>query len=141
MRELSEEVYRRFPEIARGSFDRDPDLSYEVIGDLVHWLRGQQPPAESPDLLKRITAFNQWCLEQPRGRTAADDVFTILVVAFWEAVMQHDETRDWITYLVPKEELLHGRDYFIQWLGQREFDLAVAAYDRTHTGSDTEDAG
>jgi hypothetical protein len=39
-------------------------------------------------LIKRIYAFADWCEQQPRGDTAADDLLTCVTVCFYEHIIQ-----------------------------------------------------
>ena len=38
------------------------------------------------DLIRRIYGFASWCIEQPRSRHAQDDLFTCVVVGFYEDI-------------------------------------------------------
>jgi hypothetical protein len=56
------------------------------------------PPDES--LIRRIYGYSDWCCEQPRGITAADDLFTCVCVSFYEMIPlrpkpRHDMPRWW----------------------------------------------
>lgn len=127
LRELSEPLYRRFPELHERFDPPDPDLPYVEMQKLVAWLGEQGSP--TPELIRRVLEFRDWCLEQPRGATASDDILTILEIAFYEDIIECDDTRAWITHLVPKEDLVQNRNYYVTWVGQWAFDLAIAAYD------------
>ena len=129
MRKLSDEILRRFPELLGGVSPPQSDRPYDVMGELVHWLASQGAPGSSLNLLRRVVDFHDWCMDQPRGASSTDDIYTILVVGFYEELIKNQDTRAWITHLLPREELVDNREYLIKWIGREAFDLAVACYD------------
>jgi len=126
---LGHELYRRFPELLAAVSPTDPDLPYAVMIEFVHWLSNHSRPGDSPELVRRVTEFHDWCMEQPPGMDASDDPLTIVVIGLYETIISMEGARPWITCLISKEELLDIRDGLIPWVGQRAFDLALAAYD------------
>ena len=85
MERWREKANEMFPELAL-SFER-VDSPYDLWVEL--WLAFEDaydktPPDES--LIRRIYRYSDWCCEQPRGTTAADDLFTCVCVSFYELI-------------------------------------------------------
>jgi len=99
------------------------------MSELVRWLASQGAPGSSPDVVRRVVDFHEWCTDQPLASSASDDIYTVLVAGFYEKLIGSEDMRAWITHLVPQEELIDNRVYLISWVGKEAFDLAVASYD------------
>jgi hypothetical protein len=52
----------------------------------------QTPRDES--LIRRIYRYSDWCVNQPRGETAEDDLLTCVAVCFYEHIPQHPAARE-----------------------------------------------
>jgi len=99
MERWREKANEMFPELAV-CFER-VDSPYDLWVEL--WLAFEDaydktPPDES--LIRRIYRYSDWCCEQPRGTTAADDLFTCVCVSFYEMIPlrpkpRHDMPRWW----------------------------------------------
>jgi hypothetical protein len=99
MERWREKAGEMFPELAP-VLER-VDSPYDLWVDL--WLAFEDayektPPDES--LIRRIYVYSDWCCEQPRGTTAADDLFTCVCVSFYEMIPlrpnpRHDMPRWW----------------------------------------------
>jgi hypothetical protein len=99
MERWREKAAEMFPELAPGL--EGVDSPYSLWVDL--WLAFEDayektPPDES--LIRRIYGYSDWCCEQPRGITAADDLFTCVCVSFYEMIPlrpkpRHDMPRWW----------------------------------------------
>src|SRR5688572_30127055 len=113
MRHLADEILQRFPEVKPRVFDGDQDLPYLMVGHIVDWLLSVATPRLPPDVVARVVDFDRWCMAQPRGETAADDVMTIVVVALREELFAHDALLPLVPRLIPRDELLANRDYLI----------------------------
>ena len=50
-----------------------------------------QPRNES--LIERIYSYSDWCMDQPEGATAADDLATCVAVSFYEHIPTHPKAR------------------------------------------------
>ena len=98
---------------------------------IVEWLRARQPGAHGPDVVERLQHFKEWCEEQPRTQTAADDIWTIFIVGFWEHLFESDSTRPLVPLLMSRDELAANRDYLTSWVGAENYQMALDQYDRT----------
>jgi hypothetical protein len=128
MKALFDEISRRFPEVRSRLSDGDEELPYLAMGSVVDWLRSLSPSQITPDIMQRVTEFRGWCEQQPRGETAGDDVYTVLVVAFYEKLFAKDVTRRLIPRLIPKDDLIQNAEYLKTWVGSENYQLALEQY-------------
>ena len=77
-----EKATQVFPEFA--SIVRDAEDPYSLWGDLLDIFNGAYGPPPDESLIKRIYEFADWCIDQPQGTTAADDLTTCVAVSFYE---------------------------------------------------------
>ena len=125
MKAFYEEVIRRFPEVIQ---DENEDFPYSVMGSLVDWLGSLGPSELTPEVVRRVVEFTKWCEEQPRGETAADDLYTVLVVGFYEGLFRTEETRSLIPRLIPKDDFISNAEYLKTWVGAENYQLALEKY-------------
>ena len=128
MEYLYNEVIKRFPEMSSHLDDEDKDLPYLIMGYLADWIKKFKSSEITPELTNRIVYFAQWCEEQPQGETAEDDLYTVLVVAFYEALFTSESTRFLIPKLMSKQEILKNKEYFKIWVGEDNYNLALEKY-------------
>lgn len=127
---LYDEVCKRFPE-AQGIFSGNEDLPYVVLGLLADWLGTLEESKLTPEMIQRIVDLDDWSIKQPRGETAADDIVTIWIVAFYEKLFEHEKLRHIIPKFSTKEDLLQNRDYLITWVGKDNYEAALKEF-HTH---------
>ena len=128
MEKLSEELYRRFPELREYSGSYLEPLPYLQLGDLARWLDEQARPNIPSELVNRVVAFNQWCLDQPRDDGPSDDIYTFLVVGLYEELVELDNARQIMPKLLSKTEFLTNKQYWISWIGEETYDLVLRIY-------------
>jgi hypothetical protein len=129
MKHLYDEVLRRFPEITSFVSEGDEELPYLVVAYVVMWLESVAKPELDPSIIERIVDFDRWCMEQPRGETAANDIMTIEVVALREELFAHDELLPLVPKLMTRPELLENREYLTHWVGADRYQAALRLYD------------
>lgn len=108
------EILKRFPEVKEHLYDGDENLPYLIMNELV----------------TRICDFATWCGEQPRGETAEDDTFTILVLAFYEEIMSNDKTRCLAPKLFQLSDLHANEKYFKSWVGEDNYQKCLQEYSK-----------
>jgi hypothetical protein len=64
------------------------------------------PPDES--LIRRIYLYSDWCCEQPRATSAADDLLTCVSVSFYEHIPLHPKAREDMPRWWRAEDLASG---------------------------------
>jgi len=128
MKILYDEVIRRFPEVQSYLSDGDMDLPYVVMGSVIHWVNDLGIAKLTPEVVQRLVDFTKWCETQPRGESAADDICTILVVAFYEKLFRSDVTRCLLPHILPRDELIKNAEYLKRWVSDEEFQLALQKY-------------
>jgi hypothetical protein len=130
VRRLHDEVLRRFPEVARYVRDGDEELPYVVVGYVVDWLSSVAKPTLDPAVVQRVIDFDQWCMRQPPGESAADDTATIETVALRERLFAHDELLPLVPKLMTRDEMLRNGKYLSGWVGADRYQAALRLYDR-----------
>ncbi len=123
MHPYSAEIFKRFPELPDARDDED--LPYLMGGDLVDWLASLAKLQLSAAVIRRVVDFHNWCMSQPRGEDAGDDIMTIQAVGFFENVFEHDELLPLILHLTTRRELIDNREYLVNWVGQARYDAAL----------------
>jgi hypothetical protein len=94
------EAFDRLPECRKElQAEKDPYGFFGALGDVL-W---RAHIAKDEDLIGRIYGFAQWCLDAPRGKDAADDLLSIVTVAFFEGVPKHKEVRQEIGRWFPRD--------------------------------------
>ena len=118
MKAFLNEVLQRFPEVADQVNEGDEDLPYVVVGYIVEWLLSVEIESATTE---RVTAFDRWCMQQPRGQTAADDILTIETVGLREKLFRYDKLLPLVTKLMSREELQVNEEYLSRWVGEDRY--------------------
>ena len=121
MKALFDEVLQRFPELAAQVNEGDEDLPYVVVGYIAEWVLSVELDSAT---IQRVVDFDRWCMQQPRGQTAADDIMTIEVVGLQEELFRHDKLLPVVTKLISREVLQANKEYFSQWVGADRYQAA-----------------
>jgi hypothetical protein len=121
MKALFDEVLQRFPELAAQVNEGDEDLPYVVVGYIAEWLLSVELDSAA---IQRVVDFDRWCMQQPRGQTAADDILTIETVAFREKLFEYDKLLPLVPKLMSREELQANKEYFSSWVGEDRYEAA-----------------
>jgi hypothetical protein len=81
-----------FPELVSQFEEADtPYMLWFELRNVFEEAYEQSPPDES--LIRRIYQYSDWCVNQPRGLTAEDDLLTCVAVCFYEHIPQHQAAR------------------------------------------------
>jgi hypothetical protein len=82
-----------FPELLSHFEDADtPYLLWFELREAFERAYDKTPCDES--LIRRIYQYSDWCADQPRGRTAEDDLLTCVAVCFYEHIPLHPDARE-----------------------------------------------
>jgi hypothetical protein len=122
VKHLYDEVLRRFPEIAAYVSEGDEELPYVVVGYIADWWLSVEL---DPTIVRRVVDFDRWCMDQPRGETAADDIMTIEAIALREDLFEHDKLLPIVPKLMSRTDLLQNREYLIRWVGADRYQAAL----------------
>lgn len=128
MKELTDEILKRFPEVEASVFEGDDELPYLMMGHVADWVLTQVGPPLAPGIVNRVVDFCSWCTSHPRGDTAADDILTIWTVGFYEKMLENEATHPLIPEIVTKQELINNREYLVNWVGQDAYVAALKRY-------------
>jgi hypothetical protein len=133
MNNLYEEIIRRFPEIRTYVSDGDEVYSgdesrpYTMMGYIARWLKDMGPNPVPIKAANRVKDFVDWCKQQTPGKTAADDIQTILVVSLFEDLFDANHTRALLPKLITRDEFIQNADYLKSWVGEENY-KATARY-------------
>lgn len=129
MTKLYDEIALKFPEVRSRFNEGDEELPYVVMGHLADWLKDSPKEAITPEVVDRLVSFARWCEEQPSGKDASDDLFTILTVTFYEALFDSETTRALVPRFISHEQFLTGADYLRSWVGVENYEMTAKYYE------------
>jgi hypothetical protein len=129
MKNLYDQLLMRFPEIESDLREAGDDAPYLVVGYLVDWLDAKGQNGIDEGTIQRLVEFVRWCESQPRGETCSDDIWTFLVVAFYENLFHHEHTKWLIPRLLSKKDVEQNKDYFITWVGKENYEEAMKHFE------------
>jgi len=85
------EAVKHFPELRDDIADYDsPYLLWFKLLDAFFNAYEHQNEA----LIKQIYEYSDWCIDQPQGKTAEDDLVTCVAVCFYERIPESRAARD-----------------------------------------------
>jgi hypothetical protein len=103
----------------------DESSAQELLASLIEWLLRIAIPTVPPDVAERIVDFDRWCMSQPRGPIAADDIPTIAFVSFREKLFRHDALLPLVPRLMSRDELLMNGKYLASTVGADRYEAAL----------------
>lgn len=112
-------------ERARKRFDNPHSLWIES-----NWLFDKAWEADPPNrsLIDRIYAFSDWCVAQPEGKTAEDDLVTVVCVCFLEHIPTIPAALRDMPNRFTWDEVETSRYYFSYLVGEKGFEAIRQAY-------------
>src|SRR5215217_5955871 len=93
------EAFDRLPELRRKL--QEEKSAYGFFHEVVNALESAHLRRED-DMIRRIYAYANWCLQAPRGKDSSDDMLTIMAVSFFESLPLHPVIRKNIGHWLPK---------------------------------------
>lgn len=109
-----------FPELASRFEEADtPYLLWFELREAFERAYAQSPRDES--LIRRIYQYSYWCVGQPEGQTAEDDLATCVAVCFYEHIPQHSAAREDMPRWWKPEDLAGERNIFSYRLSLEQF--------------------
>jgi hypothetical protein len=129
MQPLEAEMSQRFPELAPEIAEHH-DLPYIIMSDLARWLETVSDSAV-PAALERVRSFVTWCEQQPRSEDAGEDIFTILVIGFFEKLLESDAIRRFVPVFLTRDDLEHDPAYWKTWVGEENYARALEQFNAT----------
>src|SRR4051812_14550229 len=101
MHRLETEILQRFPELAT-QIAEDHHLPYVIMADLVRWLETVAETAV-PAAVERVRSFVTWCEQQSRSEDPAEDILTILVIGFFEKLLESEALRRFVPVFLTRD--------------------------------------
>jgi hypothetical protein len=125
---FTEKLFLIFPELQSRASDDDKNLPHVLMAYLVDFLESCSGSELPQDVVKRLVEFNFWCRAQPRGESAKDDIYTLLVVGLYEKILKKDDLYPLIVKLVSREQFLDSKEYLLRWIDERQYSRALGLY-------------
>ncbi len=124
------EAIRRFPEIEE-AYREDWDNPYLCWTDLSILFDDFYKPPRNDDGIARIYAFADWCLKQPAGQSAEDDLGNCVAVNFFEHIPQCEEAMKDMPRWFSIDDVIATRDVFSHLVGPEGFQRILEVYKHT----------
>ncbi len=112
--EMFPELISRFEQV-----DTPYLLWFELYDEFIHSYSAS-PRNES--LIMRVYQFADWCLEQPQGRKADDDLTTCVAVCFYEHLPDHFGIRSDMPRWFTVDDILLMKQIFCYHMSESEFE-------------------
>ncbi|MEY2511686.1 MAG: hypothetical protein QOE26_2449 [Verrucomicrobiota bacterium] len=129
MQRLETEMSQRFPELATQIVEHH-DLPYVIMAALAHWLE-TVPESGVPAALERVRSFVTWCEQQSRSEDPGEDIFTILVIGFFEKLLESEALRCFVPVFLTRDDLERDPNYWTTWVGEENYAKALALFTAT----------
>ena len=86
------------------------------------------------DLIRRIYGFANWCMKQPRSNNAQDDLFTCVIVCFYEDIPTNKAARTDMTRWFTLQDVRQNKEVFSYHLSAAEYEDLLALFTSAKTG-------
>ena len=83
---------------------------------------------ENASIIGRIYEYAKWCGQQPRGKTAEDDLLTCVTVSFYEHIPQHPKALEDMPRWFTQQEVETMKEVFSYYVGPDGFDRILAQF-------------
>ena len=128
MKDVYNEVLKRFPEIKPNIDEGDEESPYLYFSYIAWWVESLSRSEVTSKVIDRIGSFGEWCCKQPEGKDASDDLGTILMTGLYESLANSASGRKVLANIFPLDYLRSGEEYFKQWMGEMEYEQLLAEY-------------
>ncbi len=121
------EAIKRFPEFSEEDHSgwENPYLCWF---DLIFLFEDAYKSPRNEDVIKRIYDYAFWCIQQPEGKTAEDDLGTCVAVCFLEHIPTIEEAVSdmprWFTY----DQVIYSEEVFSYMVGKEGFQKILDVY-------------
>ncbi len=80
------------------------------------------------DLIRRIYRFASWCIEQPRSKHAQDDLFTCVVICFYQDIPANKTARADMPRWFTAEDVKQNKEVFSYHISVAEYEELLASF-------------
>ena len=115
------EAEKRFPELD-GVDSFRLSTPYLLWGILLEKFRLAYNSPVNENLIKRTYEYADWCIAQPRGETAENDLATCVAVCFFEEIPLLEASRSDMPRWFSLEDFVDMEQLFRSTLSKEEFD-------------------
>ena len=125
------EAFKRFPDLAVRF--QQADTSYLLWFELRDAFKQAYRSPRNEDLIKRVYDYCDWCIDQPAGTTAEDDLATCVSVCFFEHIPEVSEAVEDMPRWFSRADVLSMKDVFSYLVGSEGYAKVLARFDRHPT--------
>lgn len=86
--------------------------------------------SRNESFIKRVYDYEEWCLEQDKGETAAEHLPTCVATAFWEHIPTNQAAREDMPRWFSLEDVLANQHFFRYHLTDENFKDLVDLYSK-----------
>ena len=123
------EAFARFPELVE-DFGESEESPYAVWSILwVAFALAYQPP-RNDDMIQRVYEYCHWCLGQPKGTSAEDDLGSCICVCFFEDIPTLPEAVEDMPRWWSRADVIGTRQVLSYVVGEEGFAKILARFDR-----------
>ena len=124
------EAISRFPELKDKLEDeRDIETPYMLWFDLIDLFKKAYESPKDDTMINRVYSFADWCVNQPEGSTAEDDLGTCVCVCFYEEIPTCpgaiEEMPKWFSH----SDVLAMKSTFSYSVGEEGFQQILSVYE------------
>lgn len=127
------EAFRRFPELSGGRHEAcgwaDPDSPYELWHALWELFVDAYGSPRNEDMIRRIYSYCDWCLAQPAGESAEDDLGSCVAVCFFENIPTLREAADDMPRWWTRSDVLGTKAILSHRIGEAGFARILGLFD------------
>lgn len=85
------------------------------------------------DLIRRIYGFADWCVAQPRSKHAQDDLFTCVIICFYQDIPMNKNTRSDMLRWFTAEDIKQNKEVFGYHISEAEYEELLALFGPAET--------
>jgi len=121
------EAIKRFPEFSVEDHERwdSPHIAWQ---DITIAFRDAYKYPRNEDFIKRVYEYAHWCMRQPEGRSADDDLGSMTIVGFFEDVPTSEEAMKDMPRWFTLDQVIHMEETFSYMVGKEGFQKILKIY-------------
>jgi hypothetical protein len=133
------EALQRFPEF-RNQIER-AETPYLLWFDLTAAFHLAYDAPRNDDLIRRVYEYAKWCAEQPRSRTAENDLATCVTVTFFEHIPTKPAAAADLPKWFSKTEFVAMQKTFSYLIGETGYRELLPLFDYPEVSKKTRKSG
>jgi hypothetical protein len=128
MQEWKSKALEILPEIKTEILDSDEPMQLWI--EIVYYFDKAYEEPRNESFIKRVYEYQDWCLEQDEGETAAEHLPTCVVTCFWEHIPTNTAARQEMPHWFTLEDVLANQHHFSYHLSDENFKYLIDLYSK-----------